>query len=107
MMKDSKEKATMKVVNTKESKEQSKKYTYEELEQICAKVVEDNRNMVAQLRRMQQNYLFQRIDFLLKIIGLADKFNDAEFINTCVDEVKTAMIIPEEETKEEEKKKEG
>ena len=102
-MENNKENATMKVVTNSGEKTETKKYSYEELEKICAKVVDDNKNIVAQLRRMQQTYLFQRIDFLLRIIGLSDKINDAEFINACVEEVKAVMFSDEDSETEEKK----
>ena len=60
--------------------------TYDE---IVAKVAEDNG-------------LSKRLDYLFKVVELATTFKDADFVNSCIDEIKEAMTpAPEEEDKKE------
>ena len=72
------------------------KYSYEELNNICAKLYADNQKMLQQLRQIDQVSLFKRMEYLLKCVELSDQIKDAEFITYCVKEIKDGMIIPEE-----------
>lgn len=95
MEKELKPKAT----ETKEGKTQ--KYTYDELNNICGQLYQQNQNLLKQLRQMDQVAMFKRIDYLLKVVELSDKFKDAEFISNCVMELKEALTLEQPEDNKE------
>lgn len=86
---------------TKKVEGKEQKYTYDELNNICGQLYQQNQNLLKQLRQMDQVTMFKRVEFLLKIIELSDKIKDAEFINNSIEELKEAMTIPEEPEKKE------
>lgn len=89
--------------NKKET-ENPKKYTYDELNTICGQLVQQNKGLVRQLQQLDQAVMLKRIEFLLKIVELSDKIKDADFINSCIEEIKEAMTEPEVEAKDKEEK---
>lgn len=100
MEKDLKKNAKTEAVEEKKAQ----KYTYEELNNICGQLYAQNQKLVQQLRQIDQVSMFKRMEYLLKIVELSDKINDAEFINYCIEDIKAGIILPEEskeETKEE------
>lgn len=42
----------------------------------------------------------KRLDYLMRVIELGDKIKDSDFITSCIDEVKDALTVHEEESGE-------
>ena len=97
------ENKTIKMDVTKGNKnvENPKKYSYEQLDHICGQLVQENNKLRERLQQIEMAVTFKRIDFLLKIIELSDQIKDAEFVASCIEELKLAMSA--EEPQEEEK----
>ena len=49
--------------------------------------------------------MFKRLDYLFKVVELANTFKDPDFVNSCMDELKEALTVNEEDTKDVETKK--
>jgi len=84
-----------------------RKATYEDLNNYCVQLLEQNKQLVAKIRQTDLSNLFKRLDYLFMVLGSKDCF-DTEFVLQCADEIKRAMsVTPDEgqagaESKEEE-----
>ena len=94
-------------VSDKEGADQ-KKLTYEQLNGVCNKLYQENQYLKGQLQQASETIrLFNRLDYLFKIVALAGKstaehhFN-GEFVAACIQEIEEAMTLPEKEEKEKE-----
>jgi hypothetical protein len=76
-----------------------------ELSQQNQQMQEYIRKLHAQMRQMDQNNMFKRLDYLFMVLQHSTMF-DADFVGDCIAEIKEAITIPEEEEKPEEPKKE-
>lgn len=88
-----------KVLNEKKASKnevKEEKYSYEQLKNICDHLYKDKIELIKRLQQVEQYSMFKRMEFLLKIIEMSEKFNDADFITTCIDEVKEIMTVPEQ-----------
>ena len=94
-------KVKMNVVKGEE--QESKKLTYEQLHDIANRLVQDNQYLRQQLQQASDTIrMFNRLDYLFKVLQYEHTIKDAEFIGNCVSEIKDAMTItPSEEEKEE------
>ena len=87
----------------KENKEEVKKLSYEQLDQICSQLYQENQKLMAQLRQQETAIMFKRLDYLFMALQAEKTINDPDFINSCVEEIKSALIInPSENTGKEE-----
>lgn len=73
-----------------------KKATYEDLNNYCVQLLEQNKQLAARLRQTDLSNLFKRLDYLFMVLGSKDCF-DTEFVLQCADEIKRAMSVPSEE----------
>lgn len=84
-----------------ENKEVKRKLTYEELNNVCHQLQEQNRKLYEQLKSVNMANIFTRLDYLFKVVENSEKF-DSDFVITCTDEIKDRIIIKTvEDTKEE------
>ena len=86
-----------------ENSEQPKKLTYEELNDTCVDMSEQIQKQniyIQKLHKQMQEMSFalqsRRMDYLLEIIKMQDKFS-SDFVVKCVSEVEETMTIPEEQ----------
>lgn len=86
--------------NNKEAAEQ--KLTYEQLNEACSQLYQQNQNLVKQLRQSNLTNMFKRLDYLFEVLKYESVFKDPDFINSCVDEIKESLTIPEENKAKEE-----
>ena len=92
------------------------KLSYEELNQACADMSQQIQNQNAYIQRMRQqlqqmDFMLQtkRMDYLFKVVELAnDSLSssypntfDREFVASCISEIQKSLTIPEEEEKAE------
>lgn len=81
--------------NKTQGKEQTK-LTYEQLNEACAQLYQQNQVLAKQLKEVNMVNMFKRLDYLFKVVKYSDAFNDPEFVGNCIAEIKEAMTIPEE-----------
>jgi hypothetical protein len=94
----------MNVANDKDSQDniQPQKYTYEQLNDICNRLFQENQQLKHQIQ--QANKFLQtvnRLDYLFKVVEIQNAskagmpFPD-EFYYNCIKEIQEIMTIPEE-----------
>lgn len=95
----------------KNEKKEPRRLDYDELNNLCAELSEQNqqmrgyiKNLRGQIEQLVNNNILQRLGFLFDVLKYKDQFNP-DFVIYCVDEIKAALVIPEEtEPKDQEKK---
>ena len=88
----------MKVVEgNNTSKEEQQKLTYEQLNEACSQLYQQNQNLIRQLQQLNTTNMFRRLDYLFMVLKYESVIKDADFVNACIDEIKEAIIIPTEE----------
>lgn len=91
--------------NTQGNNEEAPKYTYEQLKEIVDKLFSENRYLRQQLYQASETIrMFNRLDYLFKVVENASVFNDMMFVNNCLEEIKDAMTITENKEEEEKEK---
>lgn len=85
------EEKKVKEVSNEQNKETQKKLTYEQLNDACSQLFQQNQQLARQLREANMEGMFKRLDYLFKAVELSNSINDPEFINSCIDEIKEAM----------------
>lgn len=86
---------------SKDNKEQKpQKYTYEQLNEICSQLFQQNQQLAKKLQQLSVDNTLARLTFLFKVLEFSSVINDADFVNTCIDEIKESLIIPEEKATE-------
>lgn len=74
--------------------------SYDQLNNIAMQLSEHNRKLVQQLNDRDYSIQIKRVDWLLSIIGMSDKFSP-EFITRCVEEIEQQFTIDETDNTEE------
>lgn len=80
---------------------EKKKLTYEQLNNVCNQLWQQNRQLMMKNKELEQIAINKRLDYLFKVLELSNKFNE-EFIIDCTNEIRDAITIPaqlEEESK--------
>lgn len=78
-----------------------KKFTYEEVVDIANRVIGENQTLKRQLNEAVQTIgMYNRLDYLFRVLQYESVIKDAEFINSCVAEIKEFMTLPATEEKE-------
>jgi hypothetical protein len=87
----------------KDNKQDNKqKLTYEQLNDACAQLYQQNQVLAKQLQQANMTNMFKRLDYLFMALNYSSVINDNDFIGRCVEEIKEALTIaPAEEDKEE------
>ena len=91
------EEKKLKKVETAKNNESEKKLSYEELNNVCVQLEQQNQYLVRQLQQTNMVNMFKRLDYLFKVLEFSSVIKDAEFINSCVEEIKEAMTVPAKE----------
>ena len=88
---------------------QTQKLSYEELNQACMELSQQNQkmqqyiqNIHRQLKEMNDALQIKRMDYLFKVLELEAVIKDSDFVGRCVDEIKEALTIPEQQGETEE-----
>lgn len=77
------------------------KLSYEQLTDVANRLVQENQYLKQQLQKAMQTIgMFNRIDYLFKVLQYEQVIKDAEFINNCVNEIKDSLTIPPSEESE-------
>lgn len=85
-----------------EPKEAQQKLTYEQLNDACSQLFQQNQQLARQLNDANMVNMFKRLDYLFKAVELSGTINDPEFINSCIDEIKEALYGNEKNSGKEE-----
>lgn len=87
-----------------ENKNEVKKLSYEELENVCHQLSEQSQTLYRKLQEANLSNMFKRLDYLFAVIENKTAFPE-DFVKKCIDEVVASMTLPEG-PQEEEKKEE-
>lgn len=88
-----------KVVNMKGENTEPKKLTYEQLNNACNQLFQQNQQLLQKIQEINAVNMFKRLDYLFKVVEFATTFKDADFVNSCIDEIKEALT-PSKESEE-------
>ena len=92
------EKRSAKQVSMKPvDKEKQQKLSYEELNNTCAQLYQQNQQLLRQLSQMNMTNMFKRLDYLFLVLKYESVIKNPEFIASCVDEIKTAITVADDE----------
>ena len=75
--------------------ETKEKLSYEQLEEVARQMESQLRQVYAKLQDSNMSNLFKRLDFLFKVLETEHMFPLA-FVQTCAEEIKSILTIPEE-----------
>lgn len=78
------------------SKETKQKLTYEQLNEACNQLFQQNKQLTMRLREVEQFLGNRRMDYLFKVIKFSTLFH-SDFVVNCVDEIEEAMKMPQSE----------
>ena len=84
-----------------EEKKETKKLSYEELENVCHQLSEQSQTLYRKLQEANMTNMFKRLDYLFAVVENKGAFPE-DFTKKCIDEIVTSMTLPEEEEKTEE-----
>ena len=90
-----------KVVNMNTGKSEEKKLTYEQLNDACNQLWQQNKQLAARTRELEQFAMNKRLDYLFKVLEYSSKFS-SDFIVNCTNEIEEAMTITSNNDKREE-----
>ncbi len=82
-----------KTMAMKTSESGNGKLTYEQLNDACNQLWQQNRQLVARTKELEQFALNKRLDYLFRIVENSKMFSD-DFIENCINEIEEAMTIP-------------
>ncbi len=88
-------------INQKSKVNRENKLTYEQLNDACNQLLQQNRQLIQRSRELEQFALNKRLDYLFKIIEFNKMFS-SDFVVSCTEEIEQAMTIPQEEDKQKE-----
>lgn len=82
-------------------KEQSRKVSYEQLENIAHQLSEQNSQLVRKLQEINMQNVFARLNFLFRVVEFGSKFPE-EFLTKCINEIVSLMTVESTDTEKEE-----
>lgn len=88
-----------------EKKNEKKKLSYEELENVCHQLSEQSQTLYRKLQEANMTNMFKRLDYLFAVVENKGAFPE-DFAKRCIDEIVDTMTLPEPEKTEEEKAEE-
>jgi hypothetical protein len=88
----------VKMNSVKTSKENTpkQKLSYDQLNDACNQLFQQNQQLRKALQEMNAANMFKRLDYLFKVVELGATFKDADFVNSCMDEIKEALTVPDD-----------
>ncbi len=95
------EQKNTKVLDMKGEAKEEKKLTYEQLNDACNQLVQQNRQLLMRNRELENFAMNKRLDYLFKVLEYGKEF-PSDFVGNCAQEIQEAMTIPQEEEKGEE-----
>ena len=89
-----------KVVEMKSQVQRPEKMSYEQLENVAHQLSEQNRQLFAKLQELNMTNMFKRLDYLFKVVENGHMFKQ-DFLEKCIAEIESLMVVPEQEEKSE------
>lgn len=89
-----------KVMEMKSQVQRPEKMSYEQLENVAHQLSEQNRQLFAKLQELNMTNMFKRLDYLFKVVENGHMFKQ-DFLEKCIAEIESLMIVPEQEEKPE------
>lgn len=86
----------MSAVQGGKGQESQQKLTYDQLNDACNQLFQQNQYLVKQIRQLNDSNMFRRLDYLFKVVEFSEKF-DAAFVKACSDEITEAVTPVSEE----------
>lgn len=74
--------------------EEQKKLTYEQLNDACNQLWQQNKQLVKRNKELEQIVMNKRLDYLFKVLELRGNFS-ISFIADCSSEIEEALIVPQ------------
>jgi hypothetical protein len=90
-----------KVISMNTPKTQEKKLTYEQLNDACNQLWQQNKQLAMKNRELEQFAMNKRLDYLFQVLEFSKEFS-SDFVGTCASEIEDALTITQEEAKKEE-----
>lgn len=87
------------VVNMSATKQADNKLTYEQLNDACNQLLQQNRQLIVQNNELKQFIMSKRIDCLFKVLEYSKEFS-SDFVGSCASEIEEALTVAKEEEKE-------
>lgn len=84
----------------KTENKETKKLSYEQLEQVANQLSEQTRKLYSKLQKSNMENVFKRLDYLFKVVENKDVFSK-EFLDNCIKEIEEIITIPEEKDNKE------
>lgn len=75
--------------------EEQKKLTYEQLNDACNQLWQQNKQLVKRNKELEQFVMNKRLDYLFKVLECSNEFS-SDFIGNCASEIEEAMTIPQD-----------
>lgn len=80
---------------TGKSETKQQKLTYEQLNDACNQLWQQNKQLVARNRELETFAMNKRLDYLFKVLELNNQFS-SDFVGNCASEIEQAMTIPQD-----------
>lgn len=77
------------------SENKQQKLTYEQLNDACNQLWQQNKQLVARNRELETFAMNKRLDYLFQVLGLSNQFS-SDFVVNCSSEIEQAMTIPQD-----------
>lgn len=71
-----------------------KKLTYEQLNDACNQLYQQNRQLSARNKELEQFIMAKRLDYLFKVLEFSEKFTKG-FVQDCATEIEEGMRLPQ------------
>lgn len=81
--------------NAGKSENKQQKLTYEQLNDACNQLWQQNKQLVARNRELETFAMNKRLDYLFKVLELSNQFS-SDFVVNCSSEIEQAMTIPQD-----------
>lgn len=91
-------------VSKKQEENAQRKYSYEELNSICAQLAKQNQELVKHIQQQELANVYTRLEFLFKVLEVSSEkttwhFSNA-FMESCVSEIEQLMTLNVEDNKD-------
>lgn len=81
--------------NAGKSENKQQKLTYEQLNDACNQLWQQNKQLAARNRELETFAMNKRLDYLFKVLELSNQFS-SDFVVNCSSEIEQAMTIPQD-----------
>jgi hypothetical protein len=78
------------------AQDNNQKLTYEQLNEACSQLYQQNQNLLKQLQQANMVNMFKRLDYLFQVLKYSTLFEEG-FVSNCINEIQDAMTIQQEE----------